>query len=73
MFKQWYFLESLFILFLASKRANREECDYCKFYWTLMRICSDVFLFSVPLLAIRSPAIRAVSLVSIFLSGECPD
>lgn len=43
----------------AGKRASREGCDYCKFYWTLIRIRSDVFLFSAPLLAIRSPAIRA--------------
>lgn len=43
----------------ASERASRKGCDYCKFHWTLIRIRSDVFLFSVPLLAIRSSAIRA--------------
>ena len=53
----WYFLKSLIVL-LASKRTSREGCDYCKFHWTLIQICSDVFLFSVLLLTIHSPAIR---------------
>lgn len=71
--RKWYISLGIFNRFFRqANEEGKKEHDYCKFHWTLYD--SDVFLFRVPLF-LPSLARQSVlvSLVSIFLSGECPD